>query len=340
MGFTVSSGKQAAAFVRNNGEVVYTLFEKTHESNVFPQTPNWSCIAIGSYAEVMLRIFRHATSCEGGMLKGSGNRDIQPENYIAGWCRELTKPVLMDDLNITLTCDTEKRVEALAVLRQMGRDDLADAILNDGRAKVELYRDVDVVLALYGVDKLFSPWRMLNHADWRTMLRPEFGAVTRNEGIQPPKVRVMASSGGCTDEMLVQLDDGEWKQWGADYSAMGKYLLQVVYPNEMKQTGCHKRLIAEFRDACTTAPAVPDNTKLKLLRNADGASKWNQETFDKLVEKLDGAKGATEFETTLGLVVAVEYGAHELTYLHANQVVWNIQSAPTHPVSQLSLLAA
>lgn len=346
MGYTVSTGKLAAAFVRGDGEIVYVLFEKTHESNVYPQTPHWSCIAIGTYAEVMLRVFRHATSCEGGMLKGSGNRDIKPENYITGWRHELAEPVLMDDLNITLTeggkysPEVEKRDEAIAVLRQMGRNDLVDAISNDGKATIGLYRDVDVVLALYGVDKLFSPWRVLKHADWRTMRRPELGAVARVEDIQPPMVRVLTASCGHRNELFVQLDNGPWQQWGADYSALGEYLLKVAYPYEMKQTGCHKRLIAEFRDLCATALDVPDDTKLKLFREAEGVNNWNRENFDRLVVKLGGAAGTTELDCTFGELKAVENGTYDLTFLLKNQVVCDVQSTPTQPVSQLSLLAA
>ena len=347
MGYTVSTGKLAAAFVRGDGEIVYVLFEKTHESNVYPQTPHWGCIAIGTYAEVMLRVFRHATSCEGGMLKGSGNRDIKPENYIAGWRHELAEPVLMDDVNISLQVgswcspiDTEKLDEVIVVLRQIGRNDLADTLRNNGRADISLYRDVDAVLALYGVDKLFSPWRVLEHTSVMSMRRPELGAVARVEDIQPPMVRVLTASCGHRNELIVQLDNGLWQQWGADYSALGEYLLKVAYPYEMKQTGCHKRLIAEFRDACTTALTVPDDTKLKLFREAEGASNWNRENFDKLAVKLVGAAGTTELDCTFGELKAVENGTYDLTFLLKSQVVWDVQSTPTQPVSQLSLLAA
>lgn len=352
MGYTVTTGKQAAAFARENGDIVYVLFEKTHESNVFPQTPNWCAIAIGNYDDVMLRIFRHATACEGGMLKGSGNRDIKPENYISAWQRELANPVLMDDFTINLSTggwasplDREKLEEVFAVLQQIGRNDLVDAIRENGKVDIELYRDVEVVLALYGTNKLLSPWRILKHAEWRTMNRPELaptGRIARIADFNPPKVCVMANKVGQFDNnVIVRLGDGQAKSWGWPYAAVGEYMLTVVYQCEMQRMGCHKRLIAEFREACHNAPAIPDDTKLSLYRDAEGVSKWNSEVFDKLVEKLGGAQGSTEFETTLGKVKAVEDGMRDLDYMNPNQVVWHIQEAiPAEPDSQLSLLAA
>jgi hypothetical protein len=348
MSYTVSTGKLVAALVRADGEIVYVLFERTHESNVFPQTPNWNCICIGTYSEVMLRVFRLATSCEGGSLKGSGNRDIKPENYIAGWQRELAEPVRMDDCNITLKVGgqyssliKEDKVEdVISVLRQIGRNELADALRNDDRVVISLYQDVDVVLALFGVDKMFSAWRVLNHSCTMTMRHPEFGPVPRIENSKPPMVRVLAAKGSIFTEMVVQVEDGVWQQWGADYSALGKYMLEVVYPCEMKHTGCHKRLIANFRNACSTAQEVPDSTKLKLIRNAEDASSWNRENFDKLVSKLGGVSDAIEFDCTVADLKAVENGMYELTHLQSSQIVWNIQTMPTQPVSQLSLLAA
>ena len=37
MGATVITGKRAAAFHKTDGELVYVLFERTYEKNVYPQ---------------------------------------------------------------------------------------------------------------------------------------------------------------------------------------------------------------------------------------------------------------------------------------------------------------
>ena len=72
MGSTVSTGKQVAAFKATSGKVMYVLFEETYESNCYPRTPRWSSYMIGELPAVMRHIFRAASSCEGGMLKGAG----------------------------------------------------------------------------------------------------------------------------------------------------------------------------------------------------------------------------------------------------------------------------
>ena len=84
MGSTVSTNKLAAAFKTTSGKTMYVLFEETYESNCYPRTPRWGCLMMGEIANTMRGIFRSAGSCEGGMLKGAGGRDISPEGYIQG----------------------------------------------------------------------------------------------------------------------------------------------------------------------------------------------------------------------------------------------------------------
>jgi len=82
MGSTILLGKKAAVFRRpDTGKVVYALFEQTCETNCRPQTPDWSCIALGEYSDVMRHVFLGASCCEGGSLKSRAGH-IKPENYI------------------------------------------------------------------------------------------------------------------------------------------------------------------------------------------------------------------------------------------------------------------
>lgn len=347
MSSTYSSGKNVAAFTRENGEVVYALFEKTAESNVYPITARWGCIAVGSYDQVMLNVFQRATACEGGSLKGSCGRALKPENYIAAWVSEFSNSVRLDDFTINLEVgnwsapiDARKLEDAILALQAIGRNDVIDAVRN-GCAKIELYRDVDVVLALFGVGKLFSPWRILSHAEWRTVAYQELAPKPVSDGFQLPKLQVMVNRAG-RGEILVQFDGGEWRQWGADYTALGEYMLNVVYPCEMKQSGCQKQLIAEFRNRCAIAQEIPMHTAIKLIQNTDRDSLWHKDVYERLVAKLGGPAGSAEFETTLAEILAVENGEWELGWLHPEQVIWNIQATRSQltPVAQMDLLAA
>jgi hypothetical protein len=100
MGSTVSTGKLAAAFKTTSGTTIYALYEQTYESNCYPHTPSWGCILLGDISAALRGIFRSASSCEGGMLKGAGGRDISPEGYVAGWIKELANPYQFGDRNI------------------------------------------------------------------------------------------------------------------------------------------------------------------------------------------------------------------------------------------------
>ena len=61
MGATVTTGKAVMGFI-NKGTVYYILFEKMHESNVFPHSPHWECFALGNYQDVMQAVFRRASA--------------------------------------------------------------------------------------------------------------------------------------------------------------------------------------------------------------------------------------------------------------------------------------
>jgi hypothetical protein len=100
MGATVTCKKLVAAFA-GAGRVFYVLFEQTYEKNCYPHTPGWSCTYCGGIDGALRRIFRYASSCEGGMLQNRSGW-ITPEGYIAGWMKEMASPVRMSDCAISL----------------------------------------------------------------------------------------------------------------------------------------------------------------------------------------------------------------------------------------------
>ena len=101
MGATITTGKRAAAFRTNAGDVRYVLYEQTYCKNTYPHTPRWECGAIGSVEQVLRYVFRGAADCEGGMLR-SQSGPLTPEGYIAGWLVELAAPRRIVDREIPL----------------------------------------------------------------------------------------------------------------------------------------------------------------------------------------------------------------------------------------------
>ena len=91
MSSTITRSKDVGAFYDRDHRVVYACFEETYESNVYPHSPSWSCIAIGHIEDVLERIFHRASSCEGGMLR-SRTGNLTPEGYIGSWLDKLAAP--------------------------------------------------------------------------------------------------------------------------------------------------------------------------------------------------------------------------------------------------------
>jgi hypothetical protein len=169
MGATISIDKKVAAFVRDNGEIVYITFEETCSKRDHPRTPYWNARAIGSYEEVMLLVFSSASATEGGSLQ-TRSGCTRPEAYLQRWSCEFKAPVPMPDMAIELklggtstysTIEDGQVDEALAVLTKIGRLDLIEA-LQAGPVTLRLHADIDVILALYGTQGKLSLWKIVN----------------------------------------------------------------------------------------------------------------------------------------------------------------------------------
>lgn len=352
MSSTITTGKSAAAFQTKEGKIVYVLSEKMHESNVFPQTPRWSCCAVGEYADVMRWVFSGAACCEGGGLQGSGRRHIKPENYIAAWRRELAEPVLLPDKTIRLTVGTgiydpvpkENLEDVSKALAAIGRDDVIQQ-LQTGVAEISLYNDAEVLLALYRLGGIIGcPWKVLKHSEYLTLRNPELGIQPALNPVTRPTFKVAKIN---EYDLLVQMNDGTWENWHWPYSAVGRFIRDFALPIEMQRTGAAKDLIGAFRDACETAKPLSPDTALTFTQgseDAEGISKWNIEAFDKLAQELGIAEGQAEFECTLATIQENKGEAmYHFGHLHNSQVVWSVPIAEPEmqqPVKQLSLIAA
>lgn len=348
MSSTISVGKASAAFRRPDGTVIYTLFEKTYESNVHPHDPRWGCIALGEYADVMRAVFLGAACCEGGSLQGSGRRLILPENYIAAWRRAIAESGDLPDMPITIhvggcmsPIDKDRLAEAYAALAAIGREDVVGKIA-EGGAEVRLHQDIDVVLALYGVKKLFAPWKVLDYNYAYSMPKQEYAPTAVVGKVTAPAATVYR----IDDNHLVgKIGSGTWGNLGWAYAAVYTYVMDVVYALEMQQTGCAKRLIADFRGLCKSAGMLPGSTKITVTREPGGElSKWYLERPDRLAQKLglvgEGQQAPKSFQCEFADVMA-KGAMYELQSLSNAQLVWDVpvEQVEGQPV-QADLLSA
>lgn len=337
MGATVLTSKAAAAFARpDTGEVVYVLFEKTYEKNCHPHDPQWSCIFIGNYKQSMHRVLQHAADCEGGMFQARSGW-IAPENYIRHWQQLLKKPVSIDNTDILLDATQiagwheggERKAafeRASEVLEQHGRAKLFEEITIAKKSiRLNLHDDIDLVLALYGQDGIMRPWRALDHVQvqWDNPPEPGLGFADSTEFIEVPPHNIwrLAADG---EELVGQIGDEPIHLVGWTYSAVGKFIMEKVFPLEMKQTGVARKLIQGFREACKVAVPPPRGTMVTI--NVDAAAHaWNKEEATKIAQAV-GSAGESIFTCTIGEIEKAEM-LNRIKYLSNEQVTFEIPAA-------------
>ena len=295
MGATISTGKKSAVLIKDDGSKIFALFEKTHESNVYPHTPRWSCIGIGEYNDILHRIFMHAASCEGGGLQGSGRRHIKPENYITAWQRELVSPALLLDTQIFFqvgggigaSVSKDGLPEVCDALIRLGRKDLAEPLRLGHKVSIRLMKDIEIVLAIYGIGKIESAWRAIDDFCCSSLPYPEFGKEKRTGKISPPVVRVLATDqykAHDRQNRLLKVGDKPWRNAGWEYRTVHDYILDVALHCELISTGSAKSLISDFREQCKNAESVSGDVQITFTRceEGDDVHKWHVENFDKL----------------------------------------------------------
>ena len=195
MGSTILLGKKAAVFRRpDTGKVVYALFEQTCETNCRPQTPDWSCIALGEYSDVMRHVFLGASCCEGGSLKSRAGH-IKPENYIEAWKRELKAPVALSDVTIRLSVKDSIYATIPADALDVVRDVLGKAGYSHECAQIEadggdfsLHRNIGLLLVIFGVRAPLSPWHIIEHHNFYGEADASLAPEMAKGLIEPPAV--------------------------------------------------------------------------------------------------------------------------------------------------------
>lgn len=320
MGSTVLTNKSAAAF-RNpaNGKVIYALFEQTYEKNCTPHTPDWGCFAFGEYADVMGRVFLGGSCCEGGSLQSRAGL-IKPENYIEAWKRALAKAVTLDNNFVSTSMNDEQLELAKKALMRAGLEDQIARL--GGDYTFRLHDDADILLALYGVKGPFSPWKILDHRNGRTLsdtsLAPAANGYPGKAKVEAPTIMAYKLD---NENRLVKIGDAPFHHAGWQYSAVGAFITDVAYGLEMQCAGSAKKIIPAFRDTLNAAPELPVGVRIAIRRITEGSSNYSIRETEKLA-KIAGARADAERFVCDLSALAHSKSQHALRALAKNQVEW------------------
>lgn len=293
MGSTVTTGKQICA-IRNpkTGLPIYLMFEETYEKNVYPHTPRWSAVNIGDLRDTLDTIFKHAASCEGGMLQ-SRSGHITPEGYIQAWLKALEAPYAYPDVRACMTLgsgwmdtlSTEKlsttraalsgNTAALAFLEQLEQAE-------NGRFYFMLHESAGVL-----ADILKAAHRQA----WRIGIDHKAGLeVDCRMGYFPVKAKAFEIEVpefmriGFSEDRLMRHPDGSWRLAGWPYSIVGEHISGLA-DAEIRAPGSYRKWIKAYREAVENAPPIAMPVAVRI-DNSDGlsASRWGAETLNRLID--------------------------------------------------------
>lgn len=345
MGNTVSTGKLVGAFKGTQGKPVYVLFERTHESNVHPHSPNWNAQLIGGIEAVMARVFMSASACEGGSLLGGNGRTIKAEGYITSWMKELANPVEMEDSIYELAVGTSwtspipkgdfERVKA-------GLEAIGETrILNDLESTNEcclasLHTDHEALSVIYDGAHC-GAWRIIpSHAV------PVHGLRNKALGYNPIKAktyrvdvpRFMKVSGSMSKHLILA-EDGKWRclNGGYAYSYLSSFICGLIKA-ELSEPGSYRNRIKAYREAITSASVVPSDTQI-VVENLAELKEWAQRDLDRIIADTTHSVVGNGIQMNIPKDQSLLYWATSLPSEHTKWVF--SESAPTE---QLYLLSA
>jgi len=330
MSSTIWSGKRVAAFKTDDGVTIYALLAKTHESNVFPQIPRWSCFVIGTYEEVLLTIHEIMRSCEGGSTR-SRSGTITPENFLKAWLREFKAPVKLFDRFVEIgwagtdEVSRSQQAKLTQVLLNAGRSNLIDQV-ETTKLTFSLFRDWPILSKVYGVDGFASAWNLIDANDVGTIPEPSLAPVLPTA--RAPAIPTLSALRLGQHNVLVRDELGTWSDWDWDYRAVGAFVLRYGYPVERVASGASAKAVTAFRDLCTNAAPIPADATVHITVAPPDTHDWHIREARDLVSKLcaisaDQAENVERLNTTYGDLTRAD-ALRELCSLSAAQVTWTI----------------
>jgi hypothetical protein len=271
MSATVTTGKAVLGFTTKNNNVIYVLAEETYEKNCRPHTPRWGVFAVGTYKEVMKKVFGRASSAEGGTLQNRAN-NLTPETYLRGWNLAFGKPIRFDNRNVTLEIlprgywrDGFESESALAIfqkLKEINRLDIWETLISDdGKVIANIYEDSELITALFGVNGVDQPWKIIGFSDYdkaNGVIDESLIPAKKNGGVMPatmPRLAKLTTSYQTVGFIQLQ-SDGSFANFQHDYFVMGEYIRNQAYECEMIEKGLGISNISQYREILNSEPDI------------------------------------------------------------------------------------
>lgn len=334
MGATVTCNKSIAAFKNAAGKHFYLAFEETYEKNVYPHTPRWSCIAFGTYQDVLKRIFAYASGCEGGCLQTRSGMTT-PELYLKGWQKVFEKPVLFcteypQKLRIEKYWNTplpeESWEKAKQVFLNHDREDLVSILSTvGGEISLSLVDDTDLFIDLYGVNGVMSPWRIFSKHQCHTLANEDLRPTKPRGDFSNPKQQFLRYG----ENVFKLMPSNEWQEIGWDYSVVSDYIKSTACEAELASPGIGISLITAFRQQVSNAPKLPMNTKVQITVDPDDIQSYKVDYARKFANRNGFDENSDAFTVDFDQLHVNERA--QVLYLDSKQLKWEI------PVAEVSL---
>jgi hypothetical protein len=197
-------------------------------------------------------------------------------------------------------------------------------LLEGREISISLYADIDMILAIYGEEGPFSPWRILDIGSTYSLPNRDLKSPSSDEVIAIPAARAYKLN---QDNLIVQIDSEPWSNPKWNYAAVESFIMATAYELEMKKTGIAKKLINDFRNMCDSAPLLPVDTKLQIMRPTVEGDEWRIRKVDELATKLGlamkGQPAPEVFMISFADVLAVN-GVYTLSYFDKRDILWKM----------------
>lgn len=331
MGATVITGIRIAAIPQKGSEQLFLLFEETYEKNCYPHTPSWGCRAIGNYAAIVDAIFRNAAAYEDGILQSRGGQGTT-EGFIDRCMKALIAPLQAHNSIIEIEVGNgygaavpEKHESfAIETLRGIGRDDIATRLASREAAKVSLFDDVDVVVALYGRDSPIPPWRAISIHNCGSAPYGQKIEVPKGPQAQMPECRFYKLG---QFQIIGHFGMEPIRKLGSNSLAVQKFICEVAYPAQLTAPGSYRTLIPQGRDLINGAIECPREAVATIDLQAIEGEGYAHSFASKFAVKLGRAQSVDQvpvsFDLTLG--EALDKGLlNDLEQISADAVTWHV----------------